>query len=239
MSGIDQAKRAARESMWSLLEQQHAAPGECRDRIPSFLGAEVAASRLDDLPQWQDAVVVKAVPDTAQQPARAMALREKKLLYMAVPKLAEAKPFYLLDPDMLPVSAEQAAVKDVVARVANPVGLEEMRPIDLVVCGSVAVNRRGVRLGKGAGYTDIELALLHEAGLIGPKTTIVTTVHSLQVVDDELPEAEHDFGIDIILTPEETIHCSAPRRPKGLLWKDLTGAKVAAIPVLGARQPII
>jgi NAD(P)-dependent dehydrogenase (short-subunit alcohol dehydrogenase family) len=35
-----------------------------------------------------------------------------------------------------------------------------MRPVNLVVCGSVAVNRRGVRLGKGAGYSDIEVALL-------------------------------------------------------------------------------
>jgi 5-formyltetrahydrofolate cyclo-ligase len=168
-----------------------------------------------------------------------MALHERKLLYMAVPKLAEAKPFYLLDPDMLPVTPERAAVKDVVARVANPVGLDEMRPVDLVVCGSVAVNRRGVRLGKGAGYTDIELALLHETGLIGPKTVIVTTVHSLQVVDDQLPEAEYDFGVDIILTPEETIYCSAPSKPSGLLWKHLTRAKIASIPILGARQPVL
>ena len=47
----------------------------------------------------------------------------------------------------------------------------------MVVCGSVAVNRRGARLGKGAGYSDIEVALLQEAGLIGPSTVIVTTVH--------------------------------------------------------------
>lgn len=52
----------------------------------------------------------------------------------------------------------------------------------MVVCGSVAVNRRGTRLGKGAGYSDIEVALLQEAGLIGPSTVIMTTVHPPQVV---------------------------------------------------------
>lgn len=232
MSRIDQAKRAARESMWSLLEQRGVVLGECRDRIPSFVGADVAASRLAELSQWREARVVKAVPDVAQQPARERALREKKLLYMAVPRLSKVKPFFLVDPDTMAVSAEEAAIKDVAARVANPVGLDEMQPVDLVVCGSVAVDRGGVRLGKGAGYTDIELALLHEAGLIGPNTTIATTVHSLQVVDGELPEAGHDFGVDVIVTPDETIHCGSPRRPKGLLWKALTEVKIASIPVL-------
>jgi 5-formyltetrahydrofolate cyclo-ligase len=48
--------------------------------------------------------------------------------------------------------------------------------------------------GEGAGYSDIEVALLQEAGLIGPRTVIVTTVHHLQVVDEALPETGHDPG---------------------------------------------
>jgi 5-formyltetrahydrofolate cyclo-ligase len=119
--------------------------------------------------------------------------------------------------------------------VARKVGVGELRPVDLIVCGSVAVNRQGARLGKGAGYSDIEVALLQEAGLIGPQTTIVTTVHSLQVVDDELPETEHDFSVDLIVTPDEVIACSPPRRPTGLIWEKLGEEKIAAIPVLAAR----
>ena len=41
-----------------------------------------------------------------------------------------------------------------------------MPTLDLVVCGSVAVNADGARVGKGAGYSDLELALLTEAGLV-------------------------------------------------------------------------
>lgn len=110
-----------------------------------------------------------------------------------------------------------------------------MRPVGLIVCGSVAVNRKGVRLGKGAGYSDIEVALLQEAGLIGPKTVSATTVHSLQAVDNDLPETEHDFSVDLIITPNEIIECGPPRRPDGLIWEHLKREKIAAIPVLGAR----
>jgi 5-formyltetrahydrofolate cyclo-ligase len=155
---------------------------------------------------------------------------------MAVPKLAEELPFYLLDPETLTVPPAEAASSKVAATVAHKVAVDEMQPVDLIICGSVAVNRQGVRLGKGAGYSDIEVALLQEAGLIGPETMIVTTVHSLQVVDEELPETEHDFSVDLIVTPDEVIECSPPRRPTGLVWEHLGEEKIAAIPVLAARS---
>jgi 5-formyltetrahydrofolate cyclo-ligase len=104
--------------------------------------------------------------------------------------------------------------------------------VDLIICGSVAVNRNGVRLGKGAGYSDIEVALLAEAGLIGSHTTIVTTVHPLQVTDSHIPETNHDFSVDFIVTPKEIIACEPPRRPAGLIWGDLTPEQLSAIPVL-------
>jgi len=233
---VDHAKQALRERVWSLLEQRQAAPPGVHGRIPSFFGADRAADRLATLPVWETARVLKAVPDTAQQPVRARALQEGKLVYMAVPKLAHRLPFYVLDPAALPVSPEDAASKDIAAQIAPKVSVEHMQPVDLIVCGSVAVNRRGVRLGKGAGYSDIEVALLQEAGLIGPHTTMVTTVHALQVFDDDLPETAHDFSVDVIVTPDEVITCGPPRRPRGLIWTDLSAEKIAAIPVLRERR---
>jgi 5-formyltetrahydrofolate cyclo-ligase len=107
-----------------------------------------------------------------------------------------------------------------------------MRAIDVVICGSVAVNRSGARVGKGAGYSDLEVALLIEAGLVTEKTIIVAPVHQLQVVDEEIPETAHDFSVDLIITPDEVIECPDRRRPQGVIWEDLTAEKVAAIPVL-------
>lgn len=109
-----------------------------------------------------------------------------------------------------------------------------MPPVDLIVCGTVAVNRHGVRIGKGAGYSDIEIGLLTEAGLIEPATIIVTTVHELQVVDEPLPHDEHDFTVDYIVTPEEIITCGPAYRPHGLVWPKLGQEQIAAIPALAA-----
>ena len=201
--------------------------------IPAFTGADAAADRLAALPEWQAAMVVKAVPDRAQQPVRERALRDGKLLYVAVPKLAAEEPFFVLDPTDL--TAAEAATREHAAHHARKIAVEDMRRVDIVVCGSVAVNRRGTRVGKGAGYSDIEVALLQEAGRIGPSTVIVTTVHPLQVIDQPIPETEHDFSVDLIVTPDEVIQCEPQRRPTGLYWNTLTPAKIAAIPVLAAR----
>ncbi|MEV0386502.1 5-formyltetrahydrofolate cyclo-ligase [Nonomuraea sp. NPDC050643] len=110
-----------------------------------------------------------------------------------------------------------------------------MRLIDLVVCGTVAVNHQGVRLGKGAGYSDIEVALLIEDGLVTDETVIVTTVHSLQVIDEPLPEGNHDFRVDFIVTENDIIQCPRSRRPSGLIWESMPAEKIRAIPILGAR----
>jgi hypothetical protein len=77
--------------------------------------------------------------------------------------------------------------------------------VDLVVCGSVAVNRQGARVGKGGGFSDLEFALLVEAGLIGGDTVLATTVHPLQVLAEALPETPHDFRLDLIVAGEEVI----------------------------------
>lgn len=234
---VDQQKRLLRERTWQRLEQRNAVPRGVHGHIPAFAGAAEAAARLAELPAWRAATVIKAVPDRAQLPVRELALTQGKLVYMAVPELADERPFYELDPDRLNGTPKEAADKDVAATVATKVDVTQMRPIDLIVCGSVAVNRQGVRLGKGAGYSDIEVALLHEAGLVGPRTTIVTTVHPLQILDEPLPETEHDFSVDIIVTPDEVIFCPLRRqRPRELLWSRLTDEQLAAIPVLAARK---
>ncbi len=231
-SDIDQAKRDAREKVWALLEREGAAPAGVHGHIPNFVGAERAADGLAELAAWRAAGVVKSNPDKAQLPVRVRSLHEGKLLYMAVPRLATPKPFYLLDPAALSVPAEPAATSGGAASGARTIGVDEMRPVDLIVCGSVVVSREGVRVGKGAGYSDIEVALLTEAGLIRSETVIVTTVHPLQIADEELPETEHDFSVDLIVTPDEVIQCGPPRRPGGIVLDHLRSEMVAEIPVL-------
>jgi 5-formyltetrahydrofolate cyclo-ligase len=233
---VARAKQAVRERVWALLERGRAArfPG-AKGRIPNFAGASAAAARLASLPSWRVGGVVKANPDAPQLPVRAHALADGKLLYMAVPRLADERPFVLLDPARLEVPARRAASITGSARAGRRIGVAELRPVDLVVCGSVAVNRDGARIGKGGGFSDLEFALLVEAGLIGPDTVVATTVHPLQVLEEALPETDHDFRLDLIIAAEEVIACRRTRRPPGILWGHLDAAKIAAIPTLAAQ----
>lgn len=235
MTNIDQAKAAVRDWVWRLLEREGAAPEGSYGKIPGFHGAEATAERLAELETWRRASTIKSNPDWAQLPIRVRALKDGKLLYMAVPKMASLQPFFLLDPASLDLPPEQAAGKKGAAQVARRVGIEDMRPIDVVICGSVAVNRSGARIGKGAGYSDLEVALLIEAGLVTDQTVIVAPVHQLQVIDKEIPETQHDFSVDLIITPNEVIECPHRRRPQGLVWADLTPEKIEAIPALAAQ----
>ncbi len=219
-----ESKQEVRERIWALLERERAArfPG-ARGRIPNFVGAEQAAARLAERPEWRAARVIKANPDSPQLPVRRRARKEGKSLYMAVPRLTTVKPFVEVrgDPTIKRALAE-----------GTPRGLDELEPVDLVVCGTVAVNRDGVRVGKGGGFSDLEFALLSERGLAGAATTIVTTVHDLQLLDEDLPETEHDFRVDVIVTPTSVVRTPRPRRPPGILWDHLDAEKRAAIPVL-------
>lgn len=226
-------KNRLREKVWARLDAARIGrTGPVSGKIPNFEGADQAAEHLAAHSRWQAARVVKANPDKAQAKVRLAAVRSGKLLYMAVPKIAGADPFYLIDPQTLTVSADVAVTGAGAAEHVPRTHPGRMRPVDVIVCGSVAVNHQGVRVGKGAGYSDIEMGLLAHAGLISDNTLIVTTVHSLQVLDEPIPEADHDVSVDLIVTPEGTIDCPPRRRPTGIVWDNLGEEKIAAISAL-------
>lgn len=199
---LAQRKQAIRQQVWDLLEQHGAAPPGVHGHIPDFVGAEAAAQQLTRLPEWQQARVIMANPDRAQLPVRIAALNAGKLVYMAVPRLAGPKPCYRLDPTELNAPYDQAATSDGAAHHAPTVDVNEMQPVDLIICGSVAVNHNGARLGKGAGYTDAEVALLIAGGLARRHTPVITTIHELQIMKDAIPLTETDAVLDAFVTSE-------------------------------------
>lgn len=230
------SKAALRTRVWDALDR----PGIARfprpaNRIPNFVGAEAAARLLAGTDEWMAASTVKANPDSPQWPVRTRALQDGKVVYMAVPRLAEADPFFLLDPEHVADEPRQASSIKGAARSARTVGVDELDPVDLVVTGCVAVDESGARLGKGGGFSDLELALAARAGLVDARTVVVTTVHERQVLAaGAVPTTEHDIHVDVVVTPERVLRCA---RPDGwtlpdLRWDELTDAKVAAIPLL-------
>lgn len=228
-------KQRIRERCWGRIDaapEVRRAPGAV-GRIPNFVGAEAAAERLAAHAAWRSARVLKMNPDSPQLALRALAIDAHKRVFMAVPKLGADKPFSRLERAQLgELPALTAASIEGAARYGVPTALEEMEPVEMIVCGSVAVSPTGVRIGKGGGYADIEYALLAELGWVNEQTVIATTVHDLQVLEEALPETPHDFRVDLIATPTRLYQCPRGKRPRGIIWDDLDADKIAAIPAL-------
>ena len=230
-------KQALRERVWDDLEESGEArfPFPPHGRIPNFAGAGAAAERLADLPEWTAAATVKANPDAPQLPVRRRALHAGKTLYMAVPRLRDERCFYRLDPATLADLDAAPTVSNVDSHA------EQVRPgaldrVDVVLVGSVAVTTDGARVGKGEGYSDIEFALLAERGLVDAETTVVTTVHERQVVDESVGVDPHDVPLDVVVTPDRVVRTETPYdRPSGIDATLLDDERVAEIPVLDGR----
>lgn len=213
-------------------------PLPLHDRIPNFAGAEVAARRLTELPEWQAARRIKCNPDAPQRAVRLAALREGKTVLMAVPRLRTERCFLRLDPRTLGGKLAQAATIKGATALGVPVAPNAIGRIDLIVAGSVAVHPTGARLGKGGGYSDLEFALARQLGAVTDTTPVLTTVHGLQVVKGAIPMTDHDVPVDLIVTPEQVIH--APRlfaKPRGIRWPELSAEQLAAMPPLARLRP--
>lgn len=230
-------KDALRQTIWSTLRQHQVVKHDPVGHIPNFIGTETATERLSQLKIWQQAQVIKCNPDSPQKLVRLHALAAGKLLYMAVPRLSRRQCFVALHGEALAakgIPLQQAANMREALVHGQPVAFADMQPIDLVVVGSVAVSPNGGRTGKGAGFADLELAMLREAKLVLPDTPIVTTVHDLQVVaSDRVPMQRHDWPLDWIVTPTTVIKTNtALPRPTGLDWPKLQPQQIQKIPVL-------
>ncbi len=224
-------KASARDHVWAELENRKLAayPFPARGRIPNFRGAREAAERLFGEPLAAQAQRIKVNPDSPQRFVRAEALRRGISVYVPTPRLAGG--FMLLDPDAIPQDAIwTASARSNWDKYASAVALEDLPAMDLIVTGCVAVTTSGKRAGKGAGYSDLEFAILRELG--HPPAPVATSVHDVQVVDD-FPIDAHDQPLSLIVTPSRTIKIAEPLpSPSGIDWEKLPGDALEAMPVL-------
>lgn len=233
-------KDAIRHKVWTRVTVAGVArfPG-AYGRVPNFGGAQRAAQLLCQLTIWKRAKVIKIDVAAPQLALRRIALQQGKVVYLAVPGLRSERCFLEIDPARLGSSAWRAASLRGALRYGRPLTPQELRPVDLVLVGSVAVSRQGARIGRGSGATDLEYALLRQAGKVREYTPIMTTVHPLQVVDERIPMRAHDIPIDFIVTPDQVV--AAPSlypRPRGILWDLLPDERIRSMPILrkGRRE---
>src|SRR5262249_17967197 len=225
-------KQEIRDRVWTLLTERRVGrfPLPLRDRIPNFAGAEQAARRLTELPEWRAARRIKCNPHAPPRALRLAALRAGKPRVLAAPpRRARQEPRGKL---------AQAATISGASKLGVAVSPAKIGRIDLVVAGSVAVDEKGARVGKGGGYSDLEFALARSLELVDDDTPVVTTVHELQVVDETIPMTAHDVPLDIVVTPERVIRTGRRhRRPTAIVWSELSDAQLPDMPALARIAP--
>jgi 5-formyltetrahydrofolate cyclo-ligase len=227
-------KQELRDRIWDGLEESGEArfPFPPHGRIPNFAGADAAAERLGERPEWAKADAIKINPDSPQRPVRKRALEAGKTLYMAVPRLRDADCFLRLDPREID-DYDRATTLSGSSELGIQVGPDEVDSVDLIVSGSVAVTEDGARIGKGEGYSDLEYALLDTLDLVDETTPIATTVHESQVVDKQVAVDDHDVPLDLVVTPERAIETETPYdRSDGIDWSALDEERIEEMPVL-------
>jgi 5-formyltetrahydrofolate cyclo-ligase len=240
-AGRNETKDLVREDVWRALSAAGFSVGPSWSNIPNFVGADMAAFRLAQTPQWQTARTIKCNPDPPQIPVRLRALYDGKLLFAPVPYLTKTFPYMRIDPVKLKakgVDFETAATAQGYMQHGEPIAFEDVEPLDFCVVGSVAVARDGGRTGKGAGFADLETGIFRELGLIGPGTPMATTIHSSQLVDPaRVVMQSHDSPLDYIATEAELIATgnTAPR-PKGVAWDAVQHDQFEQIPFLRDLQ---
>ncbi|XP_056872498.1 methenyltetrahydrofolate synthase domain-containing protein isoform X17 [Takifugu flavidus] len=226
-----------REKVWAYIESKNLAnyPRPVFNRIPNFKGAAQACNRLSELQEFRSSQTVKVNPDRPQQQARFATLEAGKTLLVPTPRLRTGLFNKIIPPQgankqQLHICASSQGVK----LFSVPIELDAKLKVDLVVVGSVAVSEKGLRIGKGEGFADMEYGMMASMGALSDSTVVVTIVHDCQILDipEELIES-HDLTVDYILTPTRVIktNCQRPK-PQGIIWRKLSKEKLEKIPIL-------
>jgi 5-formyltetrahydrofolate cyclo-ligase len=194
------SKDELRQHVWNLLEERGLArfPKPCKGRIPNFAGSEKACMRLEELSEFSAGKCIFSAPDYVLTRARELVIQNEKTLAVATPHMKK-----FLELSNIPEThVKQASSIGGFEKFGKKLGTR----IDLIVQGSVAVDRKGNRIGKGSGYGDREFHILGSLNMLRPKAKVVTIVHEEQVFEDfgHLME-EQDVKVDYILTSKGMI----------------------------------
>jgi 5-formyltetrahydrofolate cyclo-ligase len=67
---------------------------------------------------------------------------------------------------------------------------------------------------------------------VDSETPVISTVHPLQVVEEEIPMTSHDVPLNMIITTKAVIETTKRDKPQGILWDELNEEKLESIPIL-------
>ncbi len=235
---FNETKQYIRKKIWSELKKV-ALPDsrfhyDFSNFIPDFEGSYKCVEKIRSMEVYRQAKLLFITPDNCLEKLREWSIRDGKTYIMATYGIARGfilmKPEYVREEDL-----EFSSTLDGAERFSRRIGLREMAElgkIDLLVTGCSAVNLRGVRMGKGHGFFDIEWGIFSELGMVDDRTPIICVCHECQVVDVDIPASQWDTIVDYIVTPSRVISVNGPPKPKGIAWHLINPNLIDEIPVL-------
>ncbi|MEU2669689.1 5-formyltetrahydrofolate cyclo-ligase [Streptomyces sp. NPDC007164] len=159
--------------------------------------AVVLSRRASDLPELSGARTVAAYVSVGTEPGtRALldALRARGVRVLLPVLLADN------DLDWAPYEGAGHLVRagrGLLEPDAEPLGREAVLEADAVLLPGLAVDARGMRLGRGGGSYDRVLARLAAAGA---HPALIVLLYDDEVVA-QVPEEPHDHPVDVVVTP--------------------------------------
>lgn len=186
-------KEEVRVYIWNLLREKEVGLFPLFGRIPNFLGVEKSIEKILELEEFKEAKKIFISPDTPQRKILELIDLKEKEVYMATPRLIDG---------FVKLETFKKNLKDLLEFSKK---IAKLPKIDFALIGSVAVDIKGNRIGKGGGYGDREIRMLRE---INEKVVVASNVHDLQVLEDLSYLAQpHDEKIDLIITPTRIVKC--------------------------------
>lgn len=194
-------KEEVRNYVWNKMEEENVTsfPKPVYGRIPNFISSDKACERVKDLYEYKISKVIFVAPDSPLRRIREMILEENKILIVALPHIKD-----IVEIDER-INIKEASTIKGFSKYGKPLKSK----IDLIIEGSVAVDLKGNRIGKGKGYGDREYEILKERGFLREGIKIVTIVHEFQIFKDfSYLMNEKDIKVNYIITDKRIIRVS-------------------------------
>ena len=193
------SKEEIRNFVWKRMEDKGIAdfPRPVFGKIPNFILSNKTCEKIRTLDEYKKAKVIFVAPDSPLRRAREIILEDGKTLIVALPHI---KDILEIDERM---NIKEAAKISGFEKYGKPLKSK----IDLMIEGSVAVDLKGNRIGKGKGYGDKEFEILESKNFLNKNLKIITIVHEIQIFDDfSYLMNKKDIKIDIIITNKRIIY---------------------------------
>jgi len=195
------SKEEIRNFIWKKMEKEGISnfPKPIFGRIPNFKGSVTACEKIREIKEYKTSKVVFSAPDSPLKGLREIVLLDGKILVVALPHIK----------DIVEIHERENYKKAATIKGFEIYGKPLRNKIDLIVQGSVAVDLKGNRIGKGKGYGDKEYEILKNRGFLRENVKVVTIVHEIQIFDDfSSLMRESDVKVDYIITEKRIIKIS-------------------------------